>query len=138
VPWIVVSGHRPLYTSTTSGLCNACATAFEAFFNKYNVDLVLAGHVHYYERMWPIAPGGIVTQTNYSQPSAPVYIVNGIAGNVEGFTATPSSYQSYTAFIYNSDSGYGRLNVSSSALQWTFYSSTNSAILDQIVIDKQH
>ena len=56
-PWIVVGGHRPLYsnkigfvecdkTNTTCWPDKEAAivsTAFEQAFNKYNVDLVFAG-----------------------------------------------------------------------------------------------
>ncbi len=30
-----------------------------------------------YERTWPLAAGGKVTQQNYDQPGGPVYIING-------------------------------------------------------------
>lgn len=44
VPWIVVSGHRPWYTS--GGKCTACSAAFEALLVKYDVDIYFSGHVH--------------------------------------------------------------------------------------------
>jgi hypothetical protein len=34
--------------------------------------------------MWPLAPDGKIVQQNYTNPTAPVYIINGAAGNVEG------------------------------------------------------
>ncbi|RHZ49312.1 hypothetical protein CDV55_102577 [Aspergillus turcosus] len=37
--------------------CTACGNAFESLMVKYNVDVVWAGHVHYYERDTPIANG---------------------------------------------------------------------------------
>jgi len=51
VPWIVVSGHRPWYTS--GGKCTACSAAFEALLVKYDVDIYFSGHVH-----WSVSPGG--------------------------------------------------------------------------------
>ena len=45
VPWIVVSGHRPLYSSKKNN--DAAIAAFEALFVKYNVDIYFAGHVHW-------------------------------------------------------------------------------------------
>jgi hypothetical protein len=46
VPWIVVSGHRPLYSSYHSN--QAAIAAFEPLFLKYNVDIYFAGHVHWF------------------------------------------------------------------------------------------
>jgi hypothetical protein len=43
---------------------------------------VLQAHVHDYERSWPMAHGA-PSQRNYSSPAAPVYVVNGAAGNRE-------------------------------------------------------
>ena len=39
-----------------------------------------------YERMWPLAAGGVMTQQNYNSPKGIVHIVNGAAGNVEGLS----------------------------------------------------
>lgn len=48
----------------------------ELFFN-HSVDLVLAGHVHSFERTWP-------TYKNQTHPCGPVYINIGDGGNREG------------------------------------------------------
>jgi acid phosphatase len=45
VPWIIVSGHRPLYSSHHENK-NVIA-AFEALLLKFNVDIFFAGHVHW-------------------------------------------------------------------------------------------
>jgi hypothetical protein len=51
VPWILVAGHRPYYSSTgESGVWDPSRPAFEPLFLKYNVDIVYWGHVHWYER----------------------------------------------------------------------------------------
>ena len=44
VPWIVVAGHRPYYTS--SGGTASVQKAFEPLFLQYGVDVVFLGHVH--------------------------------------------------------------------------------------------
>lgn len=52
--WKVVYMHRPLYCSKENQDCNEDAIAlrilFESLFLEYNVDLVLTGHRHNYER----------------------------------------------------------------------------------------
>lgn len=67
-PWIVVLGHRPLYSSGM--ICANCSTAFEPLFLKYNIDLYLSGHFHVYERNAPIA-NGTADANELNNPSAP-------------------------------------------------------------------
>ncbi|CAF4849919.1 unnamed protein product [Rotaria sp. Silwood1] len=58
-PWVVVQCHRPWKGSTpvetilSGGVinCSARRAAFEAILIKYKVDIYLAGHVHWYERI---------------------------------------------------------------------------------------
>jgi len=135
VPWLIVSGHRPLYSS--GGDCSACKDAFEALFNKYNVDIYFCGHVHWYERLWPIAPGGKVTQHDYNNPSVPIYIVNGAAGNVEGHSH--GDKQPISAFINDKDYGYGRVSVfNGTTLQWQFFAAKDNSLVDEVFIFKAH
>jgi len=136
VPWLIVSGHRPLYSSA-DGQCDQCRAAFEALFNKYNVDIYFSGHVHWYERLWPIAPGGKVTQHNYNNPAVPIYIINGAAGNVEGHAS--GDQKSISAFIDKKHYGYGRVSVdNSTTLLWQFFSAENNALIDEVTITKDH
>ena len=37
-PWVIVAGHRPWYTTGSSG-CDPCRTAFEDIFYQYGVDI---------------------------------------------------------------------------------------------------
>ena len=56
----------------------------EASFNARRVDVAISAHMHGYQRSWPLALGGNVTSRSYANPTAPVYVVNGAAGNREG------------------------------------------------------
>src|SRR5690606_37957010 len=87
-PWIIAMGHRPLYCSSTKGKdCTSHAETFrrelEPLLNKYQVDLVLAGHVHDYERTLPVFEEK-PTSESYVNPTSPTYIVNGAGGCIEG------------------------------------------------------
>lgn len=44
IAWIIVSGHRPWYSS--AGKCEPCQAAFEALMIQYGVDVYFSGHVH--------------------------------------------------------------------------------------------
>ncbi len=58
-PWIIVQCHRPWKGSTAletqfgAGIvnCPACQAAFEQILIQYDVDIYIAGHVHWYERI---------------------------------------------------------------------------------------
>lgn len=63
-------------------------TMFESWFVNSKVDLVLAGHVHSYERTERISnikyniTNGLSSPVK--DPSAPIYITIGDGGNIEG------------------------------------------------------
>jgi hypothetical protein len=81
-PWVVVALHAPWYNSNAKhqGEAEPAATrdAFEALFLQGGVDLVLAGHVHAYER----SAGGVFDGKRHA--CAPTYVVIGDGGNREG------------------------------------------------------
>lgn len=58
-PWVIVFLHRPLYTSNFIGdrELHWEFLMYADLFNKYQVDAVLTGHDHYYERMCHVSNG---------------------------------------------------------------------------------
>lgn len=76
-PWIVVAGHRPWYTTSSSsdqgnGSCTPCQNAFEGIFYKYGVDLAIFGHVHNAQRFAPMYQNKI-DPAGLKNPKAPMY-----------------------------------------------------------------
>jgi hypothetical protein len=59
--------------------------ALEDLFKEYDVDLYLCGHVHAYERQWPVYKNQVLAKT-YAPPESTVYIVDGAGGCPEGLT----------------------------------------------------
>ena len=86
VPWILVAGHRPYYSSNFEGegMWPPSQQWFEPLFVQYEVDIVYWGHIHWYERSWPTTTNGTVQQKHYTDATAPMYIVSAAPGNVEG------------------------------------------------------
>lgn len=99
-PWVIVVGHRPLYCTTDPFRCGAGSEGFtlrygmnssyglEYLFEKYKVDLYLAGHEHDYERLWPIrhdrVVNGTVNPSNpYEETEGTIYIVSGTGGKYD-------------------------------------------------------
>ena len=125
IKWIIVNMHFPLYVSPNTCGDPACAgdgnlrDAYHPLFDKYGVDLVLQGHVHNYQRSYPLMydsenpSSPIVTScetTSYNNPEGQIYTIVGTGGvNLHGLSGKSS-------FMANQeDSKFGTLNIRSSA-----------------------
>jgi hypothetical protein len=88
--WTIVTIHEPAYSSTNS--CSTCkavdslSDTYHPLFDQYHVDLVLAGHVHNYQRSYPLSYNSndpskpIITdasKNNYQDPRGSVFAVVG-------------------------------------------------------------
>lgn len=141
-PWIIVVGHRPIYTSNAakadvpSEYATYLQASFEELFHKYGVDLYVAGHEHSYERIYPTYRNKVMS-TNYDNPAATAYLVPGAGGCIEGLSPWENNpAPSWSAYRFNEDQGYGVLDVSQNALQWSYYSSSDGVLRDSVRITK--
>ena len=133
-PWVVLTGHRPFYTA--KGSCEPCRAAFEQIMIDNRVDLALFGHKHHYMRSYPVA-NNIITQTNYTNPTAPVYIVTGAAGHMDGLDTDALPVTNYSAVTQQGSRGWGKLYVASPySLIWRYFRSDNYSIIDEFAITK--
>lgn len=91
-PWIVISAHKPMYTShgsDTHDIDVQLRDALEAMFVENNVNLVVWGHDHFYERTWPVydeevsSRGDPGDETVFSGDNHPIHIVAGTGGRGE-------------------------------------------------------
>jgi hypothetical protein len=154
-PWIVVGGHRPIYCSSV-GYSNSSGIpisdpanlqkAMEDLFYKYQVDIMFTGHVHAYERMYPVYANSATSQ-DYDNPEATVYVISGAAGNTEGLSNTQNSSwvsptPNWSAHRYGEGFGYGVLNFyddqenQQHVATWNFIRSLDNGIEDQFTITK--
>ncbi len=102
VPWKLATFHRPMYCTSKSLMqCDRYPAILrfkaEDVLMDGRVDVVINGHIHSYERTWPVRDGGKVTAESYANPAAPVYIVNGAGGNREG-QGTNQQNQPWSAY----------------------------------------
>lgn len=134
-PWVVVAGHRPWYT--TGGGCGPCQTAFEDTMYKYGVDVGLFGHVHNSQRTDPIYHN--TTDPNGLQdPKAPLYLVSGGAGNIEGLSSVGNK-PSYVAFAYADDFSFSTMSfLDEQHLEVKFIQSSTGDVLDTSTLYKSH
>jgi hypothetical protein len=135
-------GHRPIYSSNIQfsdhsipvNDAKILQTSFEDLFFKYKVDMYMVGHVHSYERSYPVYKSKI-------NEAAPVYIVNGGAGNLEGLTPDQNyKKSSWSAHIFNADQGYGIISTDFSdkelKLKWQYFRASDDGLEDELVLTK--
>ncbi|KAJ5548323.1 hypothetical protein N7513_005557 [Penicillium frequentans] len=137
-PWLIVAGHRPWYsTGGSDNICDSCQDAFEELFYTYGVDLGVFGHVHNSQRFTPIY-NGTVDSANLTDPKAPMYIIAGGAGNIEGLSDVGTE-PDYTEFAYADDYSYATLKLlDEQHLQIDFIRSSTGAVLDSSTLYKSH
>jgi acid phosphatase type 7 len=136
-PWLVVAGHRPWYTTGGGNTCAPCQAAFEHLFYEYGVDLAIFGHVHNSQRFNPIY-NGTVDPAGLNNPKAPMYIVAGGAGNIEGLSDVGSNVTG-NVFAYADDFSYATVKVlDAQHLEVDFIRSSTSQVLDTSTLYKAH
>eukprot|EP00041_Stephanoeca_diplocostata_P033965 m.1138002 g.1138002 ORF g.1138002 m.1138002 type:complete len:498 (-) comp24437_c1_seq17:68-1561(-) len=155
VPWVVVVLHRPLYSSCANVKeQQMMRDGFAALLLKYRVDLVLNGHVHSYERTWPVKGdynesdnatvqhGDGISLELYIDPVYPVHVIAGTAGNGESIddcTHDAGVYNWTFSAVRSNDIGYGRLEAHNrSHLEIDFFSVTQGKVLDSFVIQRTY
>jgi hypothetical protein len=96
VPWVVVTIHKPLYCSDVN-TPGGYADLLESTFLEYDVDLVISGHMHVYERIHPLNQSKVTrfpikidksdsndgTDAYFSTGKGPVYVVQGNTGAMQ-------------------------------------------------------
>ena len=79
-PWIFAQGHHPMYQGNS--INKDFQAAMEKLFYDYGVDIYFSGHVHSYERDYPVY-NGVVDPNKYLNPQATTHMMIGGAGNDE-------------------------------------------------------
>lgn len=147
-PWIVINGHRPLYSSQTATYQKNLRNAFEAIFLKYGVDAYFSGHIHWYERLFPLGSGqtidkdSIVNNNTYTtNPGKSLtYIINGMAGNIESHSTLASGKQplNITAVLDQQHYGFSKLTFhNASAFTWQFIKGDDGSVGDEVTVLKK-
>ncbi|CAO3645069.1 unnamed protein product [Cunninghamella blakesleeana] len=148
-PWIIFMTHHPLYCSVTTN--ESCSTkallirngpvdatgkasgGLEPILRKHKVDLYLAGHVHNYERTYPVANNTLLTKS-YVNPPSFFHVVNGNAGQPEGTSVFSADLQAndWSAKRYDSY-GFTEFTVTSNTLELTHYGVNIDGYEDRII-----
>jgi hypothetical protein len=147
IKWIIVTMHYPFYSSPNTCKESDCAgneesrELYHPLFDKYGVDLVLQGHVHNYQRSFPLkfnqesSSKPLITSNNkaeYKNPDGIIFAIVGTGGvNLHGLSGSSS-------FMANQeDSKFGILDMhfSDNKLDAKFVTNEGST-LDHFSISK--
>ncbi len=87
IPWLVVYGHKPMYTShgeSNHDIDEQLRAELEPLFVEYGVDILIWGHDHFYERTWPVIDSTVQDRgedgLSFTSDAAPIHIIAGTAG----------------------------------------------------------
>ena len=147
IKWTMVNLHVPLYASPNTCGDSGCAgdkdlrETYHPLFDKYGVDLVLAGHVHNYQRSYPMTYNSqnpsdpkvtSCSKSTYSNPEGEIYAIVGTGGvNLHGLSG--KSY--FIASQQDSKFGIFDMHISANTLEAKFIDNAGT-ILDQFSINK--
>jgi len=145
-PWVVFATHRPLYVSSTNSnipdgdqtMASQLRNVFEELLYVAEVDIVLAGHHHSYQRTCPVFKGACTKPRPNATADAymgPVHIIAGMAGaasttNIQ--TPQPPIYQMVDAEHH----GYMRLNADKTTLSMEYVRTDDSTIHDKFTLTR--
>jgi Calcineurin-like phosphoesterase len=152
IDWIVLVHHSQKYAATTNYDIpdeNEWNIIYHPLFEQYNVDLVLQGHQHNYQRTYPIkynddSPANpIITDRNtdtYNNPEGQIYLTVGTGG--AGLHKLNGNQAPYTVTAQDEEHGYLNVDVTTNdggtTLVGTFYSNDDGVgeMTDQFTITK--
>jgi predicted phosphodiesterase len=105
--WKFVYHHHPAYSSDNddygdtfkgekSGMGDPRARVLVTLYEKHKVDIVFNGHIHVYERSWPIRAGKV------DRRQGTIYLTSGGGGgSLEDFTPTPTWFKAQNRSVFH-------------------------------------
>jgi hypothetical protein len=136
--WIVAYFHRNIYGhSQTHPPYMHFRNTYQPLFDAYNVDLVLQGHVHNYQRTKPLEYNHTSTSnmlTSYVDPHGQIYVIAGMGGKSLAGSTSRASY-----ILAKDTNNYGFMDIAvinnGSMMVVRFYNTTDH-VLDEFTIMK--
>jgi hypothetical protein len=154
-PWIIFMTHHPIYCSVTSSDCTTKAATIkngpvdpntnltwgglEELLLKHKVDIYMSGHVHNYERTYPVAKEKLITKSYHNAPSF-FQIVIGNAGQPEGPTQFGNGpFPAWSAVRYGSF-GFSTFRVTPTTMNIVHHQAnvdgSLGGVIDQFTVSK--
>lgn len=145
-PFVIVYGHKPMYSSNSyHGSEVELRNALEELYVAQGVDLVIAGHDHFYERTWPVSAQTVMDTGKdnlFSRGQGPIHLVIGMGGR-SAYEELDEPQPEWSAYRENNSYGWTRLvyDGNDSQLSLTHYRIDGTigdqfTITDSTVIDE--
>jgi len=137
IDWTIVFMHHPMYTSknTDQEFIEKLRNELQPIFDIYNVNFVISGHKHAYERSVPLTYNSVENNSAkciYEKYDGQIYITVGTGGH----SHSPFTEKKSWSVIQNSND-YGFLNMrllDDSKTLYLEFMSNNGKILDSVKI----
>ena len=127
--WHLVAFHHPGFNSSKAHFKEQRARLLSKLFEEAKVDLVISGHVHNYQRTFPmkfeVEPGFVLGKNTevpgkWTLGSGPTYIITGAGGaglyNIEQ-NGDPASFQTFTAKFVSDTHSFTVIDASDKTLK---------------------
>ncbi|KAJ4711572.1 Purple acid phosphatase [Melia azedarach] len=146
-PWLIFTGHRPMYSSLTSSVDKNFVDAVEPLLLDNKVDVVLFGHVHNYERScsvynqkclgMPRKDSDGIDTYDHSNYTAPVQAVIGMGGfTLDKFPDDINAPETWSLSRI-SEYGYLRGHATKTEMKLEFVNSDTRKVEDSFRIIKK-
>ena len=148
-PWVFAMTHRPMYSSEVSSYQKHMRNAFEQILLDNKVDAYFAGHIHWYERMYPLGANQTIVMDNYVNNNTYItgngkslaHLVNGQAGNIESHSTLAYDNEprlNITAFLDQEHYGFSRLSViNATTALWEYIHGDDGECHDYLYMQKE-
>ena len=139
-PFVIVYGHKPMYSSNSyHGSEVELRDALEDLYITQGVDLVIAGHDHFYERTWPVSGENVVNNgkdDRFARGHAPIHLVIGIGGR-SAYEELDEPQPEWSAYRENSTYGWTRLVYDGDLKELSFtHHRIDGSIGDQFILQE--
>jgi acid phosphatase len=136
-----------MYSSEESSYQEDLRNAFQGLLLEYSVDLYLSGHIHWYERLYPLTKDGkvdhsaVIDDNTYkTNPGKSLtHIINGMAGNIESHSTLSSdeSKLKITNVLDQKNYGFSKLTIhSAKKLTWQMVQGKDGEVGDELTLLK--
>jgi predicted phosphodiesterase len=133
-PWVIVVMHCPWYSSNVNHYGDKQTVlmreSMEELFYHNNVNIVFSGHIHAYERTYPV-------YRNQTDIYGTVYITIGDGGNLEGHDDKYYEQPKWSVFRNGTQYGYGTITLlDKNRLLWKWYRNIDKQIVfkDEVIL----
>ena len=136
-----------MWSSETSSYQKEIREAFQGLMLKNEVDMYWSGHIHWYERLWPLTEDGkvdhdsVIDKDNYqTNPGVSMtHVINGQAGNVESHSSiNASQILPITNVLDQKHYGFSKVTVhSKTKLSYQFIRGFDGSVGDELTLVKK-